>query len=174
VGQADVSNLKVGQTANVTFDALQGRSYAATVTAIGLTPTIQQGVVTYVVTLAVDTARLAEGTPIPTPGMTASINVTTNRVENALVVPSRALRRAGRASTVTVKTPEGTEQRTVTTGVTNGTLIQVVSGLQDGDEVQVSAPATTSSTTPTGGGQNFQTFPGGGGGFGGGGPVIIR
>jgi HlyD family secretion protein len=172
--QADVSNLKVGQTANVTFDALQGRSYAATITAVGLTPTIQQGVVTYVVTLGVDTSRLAEGTPIPTPGMTASINVTTNRVENALVVPSRAVRRSGRTSVVTLKTADGSEQRNVTTGVTNGTLTQIVSGLQDGDEVLVSAPATTASSTTTGGQQNPQGFPGGGGGFqGGGGPQII-
>jgi hypothetical protein len=46
-----------------------------------------------------------------------------------------------------------------------------LSGLQDSDEVLVSAPAASSATAPSGG-QNFQTFPGGGGGFGGGGPII--
>ena len=164
VDQADISNIKAGQTANLTFDALPGRSYQAQVAAVGLTPTITQGVVTYVVTLSVDTTRLPANTPIPAPGMTGSIGVTTSQTQNALVVPSRAVRRSGRTQTVTVKTAGGDEVRTVQTGVTNGTLVQIVNGLQDGDEVLVNAPTTTTTTTaPTGGGQQ-QFFGGPGGG----------
>ncbi|HXH22538.1 MAG TPA: efflux RND transporter periplasmic adaptor subunit [Dehalococcoidia bacterium] len=169
VDQADISNLKVGQTATATFDALQGRSYQATITAIGLTPTTQQGVVTYVVTFGVDTSRLPEGTPIPAPGMTASLTVTTDRVENALVVPARSVRRVGRTSMVTVKTEQGDEQRTVVTGTTNGTLTQIVSGLTDGEKVLYStgtaAPTRTTTGTGTFGGGQFAGpggFPGGG------------
>ncbi len=167
VDQADIGNLKVGQTATITFDALAGRSYNATVAAIGLTPTTQQGVVTYVVNFAVDTSRLATGVPIPTPGMTATISVTTSRVDAALVVPTRAIRRTGRTSTVTVKGPNGDEQRTVVTGATNGTLTQITSGLNEGDEVLVSAARTTTTTTTTGtgGGGNTPFGGGGGGGF---------
>ena len=164
VDQADISNLQAGQTANVTFDALSGRTYQAVVSAIGLTPTIQQGVVTYVVSLAVDTTRLAPGTPVPTPGMTASITVTTARAENALVVPSRSIRRSGRTSSVTVKTDSGEAQRQVTTGLSNGTLTQVTGGLQEGDLVLYSTPVTASSAarpTTQGGGNFF--VPGGGG-----------
>ncbi len=43
VDQSDISNLKVGQTATVTFDALTGRTYQGTVSAIGLTPTTHPG-----------------------------------------------------------------------------------------------------------------------------------
>jgi HlyD family secretion protein len=164
VDQADVSKLRAGQTAVVTFDALTGQAYQATITAIGLTPTTQQGVVTYAVSLAVDTSRLAPGQTVPAPGMTASITITTNRTENALVVPARAIRRVGRAQTVTVRTPNGDEQRPVTTGVTNGTLTQVLSGLQEGDEVLVSAPRTTTTTGQQPQGNPFFTGPGGGGG----------
>jgi RND family efflux transporter MFP subunit len=140
VDQAYVSDLRPNQTANITFDALPGRSYQATVTAVGLTPTVQQGVVNYVVTLGIDTTRIPQGTPVPTPGMTASINITTNRTPNALAVPARAVRRIGRNQTVTVKTPTGSEVRTVTTGVTNGTVIQITNGLQDDDAVLVTPP----------------------------------
>jgi hypothetical protein len=95
--------------------------------------------------------------------MTGSIQVTTTRTENALVVPSRAVRRSGRTATVNVRSPGGaTEPRQVTTGVTNGTLVQIVTGLQEGDEVLVSAPST-SGTTPTQGGQQQFFGPGGGG-----------
>jgi RND family efflux transporter MFP subunit len=164
VDQAYVSDLRAAQTANVTFDALQGRAYQATVTAVGLTPTVQQGVVSYVVTMGIDTTRIPQGTPVPTPGMTASITIVTNRTENALSVPARSVRRIGRNQTVTVKTPTGTEQRTVTTGATNGTLIQITNGLQDSDQVVVTAPAAGGTTTrPGGGGGPVQFGPGGGG-----------
>jgi HlyD family secretion protein len=152
VDQAYVSDLKAGQTANVTFDALPGRSYQANVTAIGLTPTVQQGVVNYVVTLGIDTTRIPPNTAIPTPGMTASISIQTNRTENALAVPVRAIRRIGRNQTLTVKTANGSEQRNVTTGATNGTLIQITSGLQDNEEVLVNAPAAASATPQRPGG----------------------
>jgi len=166
VDQADINNLKVGQVANVTFDALSGRSYVATVAAIGLTPTIQSGVVTYVVSFAMDSGALPAGTPVPAPGMTASLTVQTSRTENALVVPNRAIKRAGRGpATVTVKSAGGQpETKTVVTGATNGTLTQINSGINDGDLVLVSAPSATASATPAGN-QIFQ-IPGGGGGPG--------
>lgn len=155
VDQAYVSDLRVNQTANVTFDALPGRTYQAMISAVGLTPTVQQGVVNYIVTLSIDTTRIPSGTPLPTPGMTASINITTNRIENALAVPVRAVRRIGRNQTLTVKTADGSEQRTVTTGATNGTLIQILTGLQDGEEVLVNTPAAAPTQQRTPG----QTFP---------------
>src|SRR5439155_25291739 len=99
VDQADISNLKVNQASTVTFDALPGRSYPATVAAIGLTPTIQNGVVTYVVSFAMDTSNLAAGTPVPAPGMTASVSVQTSRTDNALVVPNQAVQKPGARTT---------------------------------------------------------------------------
>ncbi len=167
VDQSSIGNLKVGQTATVTLDAISGRTYTATITAIGLTPVTQQGVVTYVVTFGVDTSRLAQGTPIPAPGMTASLSIQTSRTEDALVVPARAIRRVSRTQqTVKVKTDAGQEDRTVTVGATNGTLTEIVSGLKDGELVLVSAPAATSTTTtptqPGGGQPQFPGFPGGG------------
>lgn len=165
VDQAYISKLKVGQTATVTFDALTGSTYKAAVAAIGLTPTTSQGVVTYIVTFSVDTAALAEGTPVPTPGMTASITVTTNRADKAIVVPARAVRN----QTVTVKTATGTEERTVTTGITNGTFTQITSGLMVGEEVLVTSTSTTTTSTSNRSTTTQQpTGPGGGpppGGF---------
>ncbi len=164
VDQSDVSSLKVGQTGTVTFDALAGRTYPLTVTAIGLTPTVQQGVVTYVVTFAMDTSRLDASVPIPAPGMTASVTVTTSRTENALVVPSRAIRRVGRTQVVTVKTADGgQEQRQVVAGATNGTLTQIVSGLQDDEQVLVSSGATSTARTTATPARTQQLAPGGGG-----------
>ncbi|MGE0058661.1 MAG: HlyD family efflux transporter periplasmic adaptor subunit [Dehalococcoidia bacterium] len=172
VDQTDVASLKVGQSAIATFDALTGNIYRATVATVGLTPTTASGVVTYVVSFAVDTAALPASTPVPAPGMTASLTVTTASAPNALVVPSRAIRGTGANATVTVKTADGKEeQRRVVTGITNGTLTQITSGLTRGDQVLYTITPTSTTTTTTGtqqrttGSQQFGggTFPGGGG-----------
>ena len=160
VDQAYVNDLRAGQIASVTFDAIPGRTYQSTVSAIGLTPTVQQGVVSYVVTLGLDTSRLASDVPVPKPGMTAAINVTTSRTENALVVPTRSIRRIGRNQNLTVKKADGTDElRAVTTGATNGTLIQITSGLTDGDQVLVSAASGTGARPATSGTARPATFP---------------
>ena len=52
---------------------------------------------------------------------------------------------------------------TVTTGESSGTLTEITAGLSEGDQVQVTTYARTSSGTSTGGtNQNQQGFPGGG------------
>lgn len=179
VDQSDVASLRPGQSATATFDALPGTTYRATVSTVGVTPTTQSGVVTYVVSFAVDTSALPPGTAIPAPGMTASLTVTTATAPNALVVPARSIRGSGANATVTVRGPNGDEQRRVTTGLSNGTLTQITSGLERGEEVlyTVTATSTTSSTTTqrttT---QQFggNTVPGGGTFPGGGGQIPIR
>jgi RND family efflux transporter MFP subunit len=159
VDQADLSNLRQGQVGTVTFDALPGRTFQATIAAIGLTPTISSGVVTYSVQFALDTSRLTA--PLPAPGMTAAITVTTQRTENALVVPTRAVRRSAGRATVTVKKADGTqEQRMVVTVVSNSQLTQVTNGLQDGEQVLVSS----GTSAPTSGGISLTPAAGPGGG----------
>jgi multidrug resistance efflux pump len=176
VDQTDVASLKVGQTATATFDALTGSTYRAVVATVGLTPTTSSGVVTYVVSFSVDTSALPASTSIPSPGMTASLTVTTASAPNALVVPARSIRGTGANAMVTVKNASGDEeQRRVTTGITNGTLTQITSGLSRGDQVlytvQTTAATGTGTTNTqqrtTGTQQQFGgggTFPGGGGG----------
>ncbi len=171
VDQTSVSQLKTGQDATVTFDALRGYTYRATIATIGLVPTVTQGVVTYPVTFTLATTNLQNGAPIPSPGMTASITVTTSTVSDALVVPSRAIKTTGRNRTVVVHTDAGDETRTVTVGTTNGTLTQILSGLTAGEQVLVASSATASTTTGSATGAS-QTFQFGGPGAGGGNIVV--
>jgi RND family efflux transporter MFP subunit len=168
IDQTDISKVKAGQAATATFDALSGYTYQATVDNVGLTPSTSQGVVSYVVSFAVDTSKLAAGTPIPAPGMTASLTVTTATASNALVVPSRSVTGSGGSGVVTVKGANGDEQRRVTTGITNGTLTQITSGLQEGDEVVYTRPSSTGTSTNQQPQRGQFVIPGGGGFPGGG------
>ena len=98
--------------------------------------------------------------PLPSPGMTASVTVVLSVTDDALLLPTTAIKRSGRTSVVNLKLPDGTlEQRTVTTGGTDSTNTAILTGLVEGDVVQIGttavAPGATASRTaaPAGGRQ---------------------
>lgn len=87
VDEADVAQVKVGQQANFTVDGYPGRLFTAVVKQVRYGPETVQGVVTYKTLLSVDNSDLALR-----PGMTATADITVQRLENVLLVPNVALR----------------------------------------------------------------------------------
>lgn len=103
VDEADVGQVKEGQSATFTVDAFPGRSFPARVTRVnvgsnassssssstsGTTATASTGtVVAYTAVLAVDNKD-----EILRPGMTATADIVTQELQNVLLVPNSALR----------------------------------------------------------------------------------
>lgn len=85
--EADVGSIRVGQPVNFHVDAFPNRNFSGTVRQIRLNPTTQQNVVTYDVVIAVDNPE-----SLLLPGMTAYVNITLAKREDALLVPNAALR----------------------------------------------------------------------------------
>lgn len=87
VDEADVAQVKLGQQASFTVDGYPGRTFSAVVKQVRFGPETVQGVVTYKTLLSVDNSDLALR-----PGMTATANVTVQRVANVMLIPNTALR----------------------------------------------------------------------------------
>ena len=85
--EADVGNIRVGQPVSFHVDAFPNRNFSGTVKQIRLNPTTQQNVVTYDVVVSVENPEL-----VLMPGMTAYVNITLAKREDALLVPNAALR----------------------------------------------------------------------------------
>lgn len=159
IAEADASRVQVGQTATVTFDAVQGLSAPAHVTLVAPTATVTSNVVNYSVTFALD-----QTDPRLRAGMTSNVTVTVASASNVLVVPNSALTRVGtRAVFVTLLDRAGRQSRTaVATGVAGDTSTEISSGLQEGERVvlpQLRAGAAAGQAAGRGAG-----IPGGGGG----------
>lgn len=175
--EVDAANVKVGQKAVLTFDALDSLTLVGEVASIDTVGTVSQGVVTYKATIAFDdpSAKVK-------PGMSVSATVITNTKTDVFSVPNTAIKSSGGRSTLQVLTNTGTadapqyqvSQRVVQTGIVSDTDTEIVSGLQEGDQVIVqttttggSTSATTARTTqstilPTSGGGGNRNFGGGG------------
>lgn len=87
VDEADVGKVKQGQKANFSVDAFPRRTFPAVIHQVRYAPQTVQGVVTYETVLLVDNSDLALR-----PGMTATVDIVVQRLQNVLLVPNAALR----------------------------------------------------------------------------------
>src|SRR5205823_88096 len=124
VDESDVAKIGVGKAANLTFDALPGRPFRGKVIAMSPTGTLSQGVVTYPVSLSIDTRNQV----LPA-GLTASATIVIDEKSDVLVVPLRAVRRTGREQVVDVVGEDGrSASRPVKTGVQNDQFVEITDG----------------------------------------------
>lgn len=144
VNEVDLVKIKLGQKANVTYDALPNDSASGTVSAIAPTGTSTQGVVTYDVDITLDKidSRLR-------PNMSCSVDIVVETKESALVVPTSALRTdsATKKKYVILLDGANATQADVTTGLVVGTNTEVLTGLKEGDTIVTSYATSTSSST---------------------------
>lgn len=87
IDEADVGRVKDGQPATFSVDAYPDRTYHATVRRVAYGSTTTADVVSYAAVLTV-----ANGDLSLRPGMTASAEIATTTVPNALLIPNAALR----------------------------------------------------------------------------------
>ena len=90
VDELDVANVKVGQSVEVTADAVEGETFTGTVTNVSLQSSYSNGVTNYPVTVTLDdTGSLL-------PGMNVDAKIILDSSEDALVIPASALMRGNR------------------------------------------------------------------------------
>ncbi len=81
-------------------------------------------------------------------GLKATLAVQVGSAEDALVIPTTAVKGGSGTGVVWIDTDGAAEKRTIELGVTDGTLVQVVSGLEEGDMVRQFVPGTTEDSDP--------------------------
>ena len=158
--ETDIPKLKLNQVATISASALGTETVVGKVCSLSVIGLQISGVTSFAVTVCLDGSN-----PALLAGMSATAAVQTDRADNAVLVPSLAVRTVGGQQVVAVLGADGKSQTTVpvTTGISNGSQTQIVSGLADGATVVESLSTTTTTNRPGGG----RLFPGGGG-FGGG------
>lgn len=171
LSESEIGNVKVGQIATVTVEALEGSTLkgtgklAAHVSEVAILSTSSSGVVSYDVTFQLD-----QMDPGLRPGMSATAEVVIKQAEG-VNVPTSAI---SAGSVTVVRNGKDVRQR-VATGLAGNSSTIVLSGLTAGETVVLpAATSTRSSTTGLTSRLGGRGGLGGGGGFGGGGAVFFR
>lgn len=155
VSEADIGHLEVGMPVYFTTMGSQNRRWDGELSRIEPTPEVENNVVLYSALFDVpnEGGRLL-------PQMTAQVFFITAQAQDALILPVAALRfrgqgaapqqaaeGAGRTATVQVLGAGGQRQeRTVQVGVTDRVNAEVLSGLAEGEQVEIGLRATGQSS----------------------------
>lgn len=173
IDELDVGKVKVGQSVEITADAMEGKTFTGKVTNISLESSQSNGVTNYPVTVTLDEV----GGLLP--GMNVDGVIILDSVDDVLMIPVDSLMRGNRVyvrdDTVTEQqgaVPAGFRSVEVETGLTSDSYIEIVSGLSEGDVIYVSESSKTTNIwmggqggmgDPDGnGGGGVRAFPGGG------------
>jgi len=135
VPETDVVKVKVGDEAEITLDALGSDiKFKGKVLTVDPASTEIQDVVYYKVKVAIEDS----GNETIKPGMTADVLVDTDRRDNVIFIPSRALltRSGTDEKYVRVLKDGAVEERTVKLGLkADDGKTEVISGLNEGEEI---------------------------------------
>ncbi len=144
--ELDVSKVAVGQPVEVRVDALEGRAFQGTVTRISMAGSTDKGKTAYPVTVKIDAPPREL-----LPGMNVNASIVVAKADDVLTVPITAVQfgdvvfvrnKAGEsAPREDMGAPEGFHSVNVETGISDGTNVEIKSGLQEGDEVHLPAEA---------------------------------
>ena len=139
ISEVDINNLQVGQVVQVTFDAIQGQSFAGEVTEISHYGTSTGTGVNFSVTV-----KLTETDEAIRPGMTAAVSITVKEIKNALFVQNRAVRNLEGKKVVYVLRGETAEPVEIRLGATAESLSEILGGdLKEGDLIILNPPSST-------------------------------
>ncbi|HBU24987.1 MAG: hypothetical protein A2374_01920 [Candidatus Moranbacteria bacterium RIFOXYB1_FULL_44_23] len=132
VPESDIAKVKVGQKGSVSFDAFSAdETFQAAVVSIDPSATVVQDVVDYIVKFAMDSddSRFKDG-------MSADIDILLAEKKSVLQIPERALKDVEGKKFVQILENKKASEREVKTGMKgDGGMIEVVSGLREGEQV---------------------------------------
>ncbi|MFA6227900.1 MAG: efflux RND transporter periplasmic adaptor subunit [Patescibacteria group bacterium] len=155
LNEVDVSKVKTGQKVSVTFDAISDLTVTGSVADVDMIGTVTQGVASYDVKIVFD----SQNDQIKS-GMTANVSIVIDSKVEALQVPSSAIKTQNSVTYVQIMVNGQPQQREVTIGLASDTMTEILSGINEGDEVVTqTVTANKSSTKTTSGNSNSNSRP---------------
>ncbi len=133
IPEINVGLISVDDEAVVTLDAILEETFTAKVASIDIGESLRDGVSTYrtLLEFASTDERIRSG-------MTANVEIITEKKENVLSVPFKLVKGVPGKQTVTVKVDDEYVEKSVTTGAVSSLgTVEILTGLKVGDQVVV-------------------------------------
>ncbi len=149
VAEIDVNRVMIGQPAQLSFDSIVGKTFTGKVVEISPFGAVQNGVVTFLVTI-----ELVDSDTRVKAGMTAAVNIVVDQLDQALLVPNRAIRLQNSKRFIYILSGDQLQPEEIQIGSTSDTLTQIKGGnVKEGDLVVLNPPTTALPTLSANGGK---------------------
>ncbi len=138
VPEVDIAKVKIDDTVEITFDALEERIFMGKVRNTNPAETMVQGVVYYEVKIDFEEAIKSQNI---LPGMTADLEIITGKRANVLAIPQRAVISSEGIKSVQILTKDDEDKEiaqkiTIKTGLRGSEgEVEVLEGIEEGDRV---------------------------------------
>jgi len=130
VDEVDIAQARVGQRTQVTIDAYPDEIFSGRVVYVAPETTTSQGLVVIEVKI-----ELEKADPRLKPGFTASADIIVEEAKNVLLLPVETVSETERGSFVMVSKEGSATHRKVTLGISDGTNVEIKSGLEEGEMI---------------------------------------
>src|SRR5581483_6163584 len=136
VPEVDIGKLKVGLKAEITMDALPGKTFTGEVKSMGTLVHPKSWDIPNKVLeaqIALDKLDIS----VMRPAMSVKVKIETASIADVIAVPLKAIHSTAEGGIIKVKTDTGWREQNVKLGDSNGTEIIVTEGLKPGDRIAI-------------------------------------
>ena len=147
VHETEVDKVRLGQPATIVMDAFPDTILQGKVIEVGSLPDEQRGWMNPDLKVY-KTLVIIEGShDFLKTRMSCRVTIFVEQLKNVLTLPIQVVAYRGGKKVCYVSTPNGPEEREVQTGIFNNMFVQIVSGLQEGEQVLMNPPLFSSQSS---------------------------
>jgi HlyD family secretion protein len=150
IHESALDRVKKGQEAIVTVDAMANAPFHGKVHRVALLPDAQSSWLNPDLKVYTTEIRLSGDTSVLRPGMSCSVEIVADQLENVIAVPIQCVQPSLSGHVAFVRRADGTaEARTVQIGEHNDEFVVVTSGLEEGERVLLVPPPMPEDQKPS-------------------------
>lgn len=146
VHETEVDKVRPGQPATIVMDAFPDRVLQGEVIEVAPLPDQQRGWMNPDLKVYQTLVKIDGTNDFLKSRMSCKVKILVRQLNDIVIVPIQVVSNRRGKKVCYVTTPQGPEERAVQTGAFNDTFVQIVNGLEEGDEVLLNPPLFSEST----------------------------
>ena len=144
VHEVDVDKVRPGQSATITAEAFPDKTFHGKVLSVAPLPDTQRGYLSPDVKVYITKVSMEDSHSSLRPGMSAKVEILVEQLNDVMIVPVQVVANRSGRKVCYIATDSGPQERQVETGAFNNTFVQIVSGVEVGDNVLLIPPRMVS------------------------------
>jgi HlyD family secretion protein len=146
VHEASVDKVRPGQSATIVAEPFPDKTFHGEVLSVAPLPDAQRSYLSPDIKVYTTKVSIKDAHDSLRPGMSAKVEVLVDQLDDVLMVPVQVVANRGGRKVCYVATDQGPEERQVQTGAFNDNFVEIVSGLDVGENVLLSPPRVVEPT----------------------------
>jgi multidrug efflux pump subunit AcrA (membrane-fusion protein) len=148
VHETEVDKVRAGQPTTIVMDAFPDRVLEGEVLEVAPLPDQQRGFMNPDLKVYKTLVRIDGTHDFLRSRMSCKVQILVEQLEDVIIVPIQVVSNRAGGKVCYVMTPGGTQERVVRTGLFNDTFVEIIEGLEAGEEVMLNPPLFSEFGSP--------------------------